>query len=74
MYIFIEELMIIIFKNFIGKLVSMRHLKEEVSSIKTNDECGLRFENPMLSFQPGDIIICINVKKQKKKIEWDPGF
>lgn len=66
--------MIIIFENFIGKLVSMRHLKEEVPSIETNHECGLRFEDPMISFQPGDIIICINVKKQKKKIEWDPGF
>ncbi|XP_006616504.1 translation initiation factor IF-2, mitochondrial [Apis dorsata] len=57
-----------------GKLVSMRYLKEEVSSIETNYECGLRFEDPMISFQPGDTIICINIKKQKEKIEWDPGF
>ncbi|KAG6800930.1 translation initiation factor 2 isoform X1 [Apis mellifera caucasica] len=57
-----------------GKLISMRHLKEEVSSIETNYECGLRFEDPMISFQPGDTIICINIKRQKEKIEWDPGF
>ncbi|XP_016911875.1 translation initiation factor IF-2, mitochondrial isoform X2 [Apis cerana] len=57
-----------------GKLVSMRHLKEEVSSIEINYECGLRFEDPIISFQPGDTIICINIKKQKEKIEWDPGF
>ncbi|XP_071868293.1 mitochondrial translation initiation factor 2 isoform X2 [Bombus fervidus] len=59
---------------FTGKLVSMRHLKNEMSSIETNLECGLRFEDPTLSFQPGDNIICVRIKRDKQKLDWDPGF
>lgn len=52
----------------------MRHLKDEMSSIETNLECGLRFEDPTISFQPGDNIICVVIKRDKQKLDWDPGF
>nr|XP_033194985.1 translation initiation factor IF-2, mitochondrial [Bombus vancouverensis nearcticus] len=59
---------------FTGRLVSMRHLRDEMSSIETNLECGLRFEDPTISFQPGDNIICVIIKREKQKLDWDPGF
>ncbi|CAD1469252.1 unnamed protein product, partial [Heterotrigona itama] len=59
---------------FTGKLMSMRHLKNEMSSIETNLECGLRFEDPKISFQSGDTIICFKLNRDKKKLDWDPGF
>ncbi|CAK9822420.1 Translation initiation factor IF-2, mitochondrial [Anthophora retusa] len=59
---------------YTGKLVSMRHLKEEVSSIELNVECGLKFEDPTLSFQPKDIIICFKMVNRKPPLDWDPGF
>ncbi|XP_050589482.1 translation initiation factor IF-2, mitochondrial isoform X2 [Bombus affinis] len=59
---------------FTGRLASMRHLKDEMSSIEANLECGLRFEDPMISFQPGDNIICAIIKRDKQKLDWDVGF
>lgn len=61
-------------KIYTGKLVSMRHLKEEMPSIETNLECGLRFEDPTISFQPGDIVVCFKLSRQQQTIDWDPGF
>ncbi|CAK9808198.1 Translation initiation factor IF-2, mitochondrial [Anthophora plagiata] len=59
---------------YTGKLVSMRHLKEEVSSIEANLECGLKFEDPTISFQPKDTIVCFKIINQKPNINWNPGF
>ncbi|XP_076762732.1 mitochondrial translation initiation factor 2 isoform X2 [Xylocopa sonorina] len=59
---------------YTGKLVSMRHLKEEKSTIEASLECGLRFEDPIISFQPGDIIICFKISRVQQKIDWNPGF
>ncbi|XP_043509365.1 translation initiation factor IF-2, mitochondrial isoform X1 [Frieseomelitta varia] len=59
---------------FTGKLVSMRHLKNEMSSIEANLECGLRFEDPKVSLQSGDTIICFKLNREKQKLDWDPGF
>ena len=52
----------------------MRHLKNEISSIETNLECGLRFEDPKITFQSGDTIICFKLNREKQKLDWDPGF
>ncbi|XP_031833711.1 mitochondrial translation initiation factor 2 isoform X2 [Nomia melanderi] len=57
-----------------GKLVSMRHLKDEVSKIEMNVECGLRFDDPTVSFQPGDTIVCVTLQKKRPKVMWDIGF
>ncbi|XP_012275999.1 translation initiation factor IF-2, mitochondrial [Orussus abietinus] len=57
-----------------GKVESMRHLKEEVASIKNDTECGLRFEQPDVSVQPGDRLICFKIIQKEPETQWDPGF
>ncbi|CAL7949981.1 unnamed protein product [Xylocopa violacea] len=59
---------------YTGKLVSLRHLKEEMTTIEANLECGLRFEESTLPLQPGDIIICFKINREEQKIDWNPGF
>ncbi|XP_043254682.1 translation initiation factor IF-2, mitochondrial isoform X1 [Colletes gigas] len=59
---------------YTGKLTSMRHLKEEVSSIQIDVECGLRFEDITMEFQPNDTLVCFNQKKERQTINWEPGF
>ncbi|CAK9813948.1 Translation initiation factor IF-2, mitochondrial [Anthophora quadrimaculata] len=59
---------------YTGKVASMRHLKEEVSSVELGLECGLKFEDPTISFQPKDIIVCFNTVNKKPKLDWDLGF
>lgn len=57
-----------------GKLASMKHLKEEVKSIKTDTECGLRFEDASFEVQPGDTVVCYKMVDVTDKTGWDPGF
>ncbi|KZC06318.1 Translation initiation factor IF-2, mitochondrial, partial [Dufourea novaeangliae] len=57
-----------------GKLVSMRHLKDEVTEIKVNIECGLTLDNPTVSFKPGDTLVCFKLVSTTQSISWDPGF
>ncbi|KAI5741475.1 hypothetical protein M8J76_014005 [Diaphorina citri] len=60
---------------FEGKLESMKHLKEEVTSIKKELECGLRLEDPSIEFEPGDTIICFVKNKVPQFTDWNPpGF
>ncbi|XP_045502831.1 translation initiation factor IF-2, mitochondrial [Colias croceus] len=58
---------------FQGKLASMKHLKEEVTTIKNDTECGLRFEEAF-DVQPGDIVVCYKMVDVKHTTDWDPGF
>uniref|UniRef100_A0A224ZA04 Translation initiation factor IF-2 n=1 Tax=Rhipicephalus zambeziensis TaxID=60191 RepID=A0A224ZA04_9ACAR len=57
-----------------GPLVSMRHLKNEVESIKKDVECGLMFQDPNVRFQHGDILVCYSIKQVPQETDWDPGF
>lgn len=57
-----------------GLLVSMRHLKNEVTSVKKDVECGLRMEDGTICFKPGDTIICYETRKEEQSTDWDPGF
>ncbi|VVC33349.1 Translation protein, beta-barrel domain,Translation initiation factor IF- 2, domain [Cinara cedri] len=57
-----------------GKLSSMRHLKDEVSTIKTNMECGLRLEDTSIRLQPGDKIVCYTLREKQQEIDWETGF
>ncbi|XP_004530674.2 translation initiation factor IF-2, mitochondrial [Ceratitis capitata] len=57
-----------------GHLESMRHLKNEVDSIKKDVECGLRFKDPKILPQPGDTIICYTTRLEEQETDWDPGF
>ncbi|KAK7874382.1 hypothetical protein R5R35_007843 [Gryllus longicercus] len=59
---------------FEGTLKSMRHLKSDVDSIRKGVECGLQLEDKTVCFQPGDILICYEMKSIPQKTSWDPGF
>jgi translation initiation factor IF-2 len=57
-----------------GKIFELRHLKNEVDSIKKDVECGIRLDKSDLQFEPGDVIQCYVLKDESQKCEWDPGF
>lgn len=52
--------------SFTGKLASMKHLKEEVATVKRDMECGLRFDDPafevLLAFHHPSPTKIINAK------------
>lgn len=52
----------------------MRHLKNEVDTIKKDIECGLQLGDKSIEPEPGDMVICYTVKKEKQTIDWNPGF
>lgn len=56
------------------ELESMRHLKNEVDSIKKDVECGLRLASQNFAVKPGDTIVCYKINQQPQETEWDPGF
>ncbi|XP_052888178.1 translation initiation factor IF-2, mitochondrial [Anopheles moucheti] len=55
-------------------LESMRHLKNEVDSIKKDVECGLRLDDQALELKAGDTIVCYQINRVPQQTEWDPGF
>ncbi|KAL4710220.1 hypothetical protein ACJJTC_005393 [Scirpophaga incertulas] len=57
-----------------GQLASMKHLKEEVTSIKKDMECGLRLADPAVGLQPGDVLVCYALVDASDRSGWDPGF
>ncbi|XP_073998780.1 mitochondrial translation initiation factor 2 [Rhodnius prolixus] len=59
---------------FCGSLISIRHLKDEVDTVKKDVECGIRLSDPNVHVQPGDTIICFKIHKVPETIDWDPGF
>lgn len=52
----------------------MRHLKNEVDSIKKDVECGLRLKDTKIVPKPGDTIVCYTTSTKPQKTDWDPGF
>ncbi|XP_053613225.1 translation initiation factor IF-2, mitochondrial [Plodia interpunctella] len=59
---------------FEGKLASMKHLKDEVNTIKRDMECGLRFDDTTFEVKPGDTVVCYKLVDAVDKTAWDPGF
>ncbi|KAK3922620.1 Translation initiation factor IF-2, mitochondrial [Frankliniella fusca] len=57
-----------------GTIASLRHLKNEVKSMKSGTECGLMLDDASIPVRLGDIIVCYKPVQVKKKIDWDPGF
>ncbi|CAN8031726.1 unnamed protein product [Ixodes persulcatus] len=57
-----------------GSLSSMRHLKNEVDSIKKDVECGLMLQDSGVRFQHGDVLVCFSIKQVPQETDWDPGF
>lgn len=57
------------------QISSMRHLKDEVSEIKVNTECGLMFKEFKDAYEPGDKIVCYKKSFSMPKTNWAPkGF
>jgi len=52
----------------------MKHLKQEVETIKNGIECGLCLKDPTIVPKEGDVIVCYHFVKVPQKSEWDPGF
>ena len=59
---------------FAGPLSSMRHLKNEVDTIKTDVECGLSLSDNEIKPEPGDVIQCYKIVKVMQDIDWDLEF
>uniref|UniRef100_A0A8C2CUX6 Translation initiation factor IF-2, mitochondrial n=1 Tax=Cyprinus carpio TaxID=7962 RepID=A0A8C2CUX6_CYPCA len=57
-----------------GSVTTLKHLKDDVLTVKTGMECGLSLDNEELEYKPGDEIICYSEAEIKQKISWDPGF
>ncbi|XP_026273627.1 translation initiation factor IF-2, mitochondrial isoform X1 [Frankliniella occidentalis] len=57
-----------------GTIASLRHLKNEVNSMKSGTECGLMLNDASIPVQLGDIIVCYKPLQVQKKVDWDPGF
>ncbi|XP_053682415.1 translation initiation factor IF-2, mitochondrial [Sabethes cyaneus] len=55
-------------------LESMRHLKNEVDTVKKDVECGLRLDNQHVEVRTGDTIVCYKINHEPQKTDWDPGF
>lgn len=59
---------------YVGKATELRHLKDEVDTIKTNLECGVKLENATVEFKPGDKLICYKLVEKGQETDWNPGF
>ena len=57
-----------------GDLVSLKHLKDEVSEINQNQECGVRVNDSELRFLAGDVIMAVETRMENDTCKWDPGF
>lgn len=58
-----------------GPVISLKHEKNDVESIKKDVECGLMIENDEIEFLPGDTIVCYNPKSVAQVTDWNPpGF
>jgi translation initiation factor IF-2 len=53
---------------------SLKHMKNDVATIKRNVEFGLAFDNQSVRPQQGDTIVCYSLKKVRQPIEWNLGF
>ena len=59
---------------FEGSLTSLKHLKDEVTKVPQGKDCGLRVSDESIRFLPGDQILCLEFKLEKRQTSWYPGF
>lgn len=57
-----------------GQLMSLKHFKNEVESIKTDVECGLSFQDQTVVPQAGDTVVCFEHKDKKQELSWNLDF
>lgn len=50
----------------------MRNLKTEVTLVKNEQECGLRFQESSYVPEPGDVIQSFRKYTVPQEIDWDP--
>ncbi|XP_058799881.1 translation initiation factor IF-2, mitochondrial [Phymastichus coffea] len=55
-----------------GKANEIRHLKDEVETIKTNQECGIMFDAAQIEFEQGDQVICYRLVDKMQETDWNP--
>lgn len=55
-------------------LSSLKHVRDDVQSIKKGMECGLSFANHDIKFQKGDQIVCYTIRQVAQEAKWDFGF
>ena len=59
---------------FAGDLASLKHFKNEVETVKTDVECGMMFKDHSFIPQPGDTIVCYEIKEIQPELDWDLDF
>jgi len=59
---------------YVGEIASLKHMKDEVSEIIQNQECGIRVADAEVKFQEGDTVFAINMREESNFCRWDPGF
>lgn len=57
-----------------GQFESIRHLKNEVETVKKDVECGLKMSDPSVVAEPGDTVVCYRKNMETQSTDWDPGF
>ncbi|CAG5124153.1 unnamed protein product [Candidula unifasciata] len=57
-----------------GSVVSLKHFKNEVDSVKKEEEFGISLSDQDFVFQPQDMIVSYEVKDVDQEIDWNPGF
>lgn len=55
-----------------GKANEIRHLKDEVETVKTNQECGIMLDNAQVEFKQGDKVICYRLVDKMQETDWNP--
>ena len=56
------------------KYMFFDYCQDEVEEIGNGKECGLKVADESINFESGDQIICYNIRLQRDKTSWDPGF
>ncbi|BFZ07562.1 hypothetical protein BsWGS_10601 [Bradybaena similaris] len=59
---------------YTGSIASLKHFKDEVETIKREQEFGMCLSDPDFVWQPQDVIISYDVKDVDQEIDWNPGF
>ncbi|GFR85012.1 translation initiation factor IF-2 [Elysia marginata] len=60
-----------VYKGFIS---SMKYFKDEVDSIKKEQECGIAIDDQDFTFEPQDLIVNFEIKEVDQEIDWVHGF
>ena len=53
---------------------SLKHFKDEATTVGVGKECGLKLVDHEVRFQAGDTLVCYELKPEIPDLEWDTGF